>query len=108
MAPTLPFSIRALVVRMNTHIISLGSFKYLCDAHSGNHDVLVLFRRFQEGLVNKERRAQAELRQAHALLEEQNATLEQRVQERTSELQASNHSLEQRNAALGISSVSRR
>ena len=64
--------------------------------------LLILFYRFQEDLIAQERRTQTELLQAQKLLEEQNATLEQKVQERTSELQASNHSLEQRNAALGI------
>jgi PAS domain S-box-containing protein len=64
--------------------------------------VLILFYRFQESLIASERNTHAELVKAQKLLEEQNATLEQKVQERTSELQASNHSLEQRNAALGI------
>lgn len=64
--------------------------------------LLIMFYRFQQQLITTERRTQAELIQAHALLEEQNITLEQKVQERTSELQASNHSLEQRNAALAI------
>jgi GAF domain-containing protein/anti-sigma regulatory factor (Ser/Thr protein kinase) len=64
--------------------------------------ILILFYRFQESLIARERSTQAELLQAHKLLEEQNATLEQKVQERTGELQATNHSLEQRNAALGL------
>lgn len=64
--------------------------------------LLILFYRFQERTIDRERHTQAELIQAHKLLEEQNATLEQKVQERTQELQASNHSLEQRNAALAI------
>ncbi len=64
--------------------------------------ILILFYRFQESLIASERSTQAELLRAQKLLEEQNTTLEQKVQERTSELQASNHSLEQRNAALGI------
>ena len=64
--------------------------------------LLILFYRFQERLIAQERHTQAELIEAQKLLEGQNATLEQKVQERTSELQASNHSLEQRNAALGI------
>jgi PAS domain S-box-containing protein len=64
--------------------------------------LLIMFYRFQERLIARERHAQADLIEAHKLLEEQNATLEQKVQERTSELQASNHSLEQRNAALAI------
>lgn len=64
--------------------------------------ILIFFYGFQERLIDKERRDQAELIQAQALLEEQNATLEQKVEERTRELQASNHSLEQRNAELAI------
>ena len=64
--------------------------------------ILILFYRFQESLIASERNTQAELLRTQKLLEEQNITLEQKVQERTSELQASNHSLEQRNAALGI------
>ncbi len=64
--------------------------------------ILILFYRFQESLIASERSTQAELLRTQKLLEEQNTTLEQKVQERTSELQASNHSLEQRNAALGI------
>ncbi|HEX5807111.1 MAG TPA: hypothetical protein VFY25_00480, partial [Anaerolineales bacterium] len=64
--------------------------------------LLILFYRFQERMITRERRTRAELLRAQSLLEQQNATLEQKVQERTSELQDSNHSLEQRNAALGI------
>ncbi|HEX6271054.1 MAG TPA: GAF domain-containing protein [Anaerolineales bacterium] len=64
--------------------------------------LLILFYRFQERLIAKERQSQADLIQAQKLLKEQNATLEQKVRERTSALQASNHSLEQRNAALAI------
>jgi PAS domain S-box-containing protein len=64
--------------------------------------VAILFYRFQQRLIASHQRAQSELIETHRLLEEQNATLEQKVQERTSELQASNHSLQQRNAALGI------
>ena len=64
--------------------------------------ILILFYGLQERLIKDERRAQAELLQAHALLEEQNATLEQKIQERTGELRASNLSLEQRNTELAI------
>jgi PAS domain S-box-containing protein len=64
--------------------------------------LLIMFYRFQERLITRERQAQVDLLRAQALLEEQNANLEEKVQERTSELQASNHSLEQRNAALAI------
>ena len=52
--------------------------------------VLILFYRFQERLINQERLTQAELRQAQALLEQQNETLEQRIKERTDELLKSN------------------
>ena len=48
--------------------------------------LLILFYRFQERLIDKERRARAELMRAQGLLEQQNATLEQRVEERTAEL----------------------
>ena len=48
--------------------------------------LLVLFYRFQERLILQERQVQAELHDAHALLEGQNATLEQKIQERTAEL----------------------
>jgi PAS domain S-box-containing protein len=64
--------------------------------------ILILFYRFQERLIDDERRAQANLRQAQGLLEEQNVTLEQKVRERTRELQASSFSLEKRNAELAI------
>jgi signal transduction histidine kinase/CheY-like chemotaxis protein/transcriptional regulator with GAF, ATPase, and Fis domain len=62
--------------------------------------LLIMFYRFQERLIDKERCTQAELLRAQKQLEEQNATLEQKVQERTVELRAANHSLEQHNAAL--------
>jgi len=52
--------------------------------------LLILFYRFQQGLIAGERRTQAELRRARALLEEQNAALEQKVKERTQELLKSN------------------
>jgi len=45
--------------------------------------LLILFYHLQERLINQERRVQSELRHAQALLEEQNATLEQKVKERT-------------------------
>jgi signal transduction histidine kinase/DNA-binding response OmpR family regulator len=48
--------------------------------------LLVLFYRFQERLIDKEHRARLALMEAQALLEEQNATLERRVEERTAEL----------------------
>ncbi len=48
--------------------------------------LLTLFQRFQEQLIDTERRSRAELAQAQALLEKTNETLEQKVQERTAEL----------------------
>ena len=64
--------------------------------------LLIMFYRFQERMIAQERHTHANLLEAQALLEEQNATLEQKVHERTRELQATNQNLEQRNAALGI------
>jgi PAS domain S-box-containing protein len=55
--------------------------------------VLILFHRFQERLIKQERNTQSDLRHAQALLEEQNATLEQKVQERTGELLQRNNEL---------------
>lgn len=52
--------------------------------------LLIMFYRFQERLIAKERRAQAELLRTQGLLEEQNATLGQKVKERTDELIKSN------------------
>jgi signal transduction histidine kinase/DNA-binding response OmpR family regulator len=48
--------------------------------------VLILFYRFQESLIDKERTAQDELIHTHSLLEEQNVILEQKVKQRTEEL----------------------
>ncbi|MBN1149481.1 MAG: GAF domain-containing protein [Anaerolineales bacterium] len=63
---------------------------------------LVLFHRFLVILIDRENRARVELVGTQALLEEANENLEQKVQERTAELQASNDNLEQRNAELFI------
>ncbi len=52
--------------------------------------LLVVYYRFQVHLAQKARSAQDELRSAHALLEEQNLTLEQKVKERTEELLKTN------------------
>ena len=52
--------------------------------------ILILFYRFQEGLINKERSARADLIHAQTLLEEQNQTLEEKVNDRTEELSRSN------------------
>jgi len=52
--------------------------------------LLIMFYRFQERLIKNERNAQNELQRAQALLEEQNATLEQKVRDRTDELLKSN------------------
>ena len=48
--------------------------------------LLVLFNRLQLRLIEKEHRARDELRAAEKLLEEQNASLQQNVEERTAEL----------------------
>ena len=48
--------------------------------------LLILFYRFQEQVIGKERNIQTELLRAQELLEEQNVTLEQNVKERTEEL----------------------
>ncbi len=64
--------------------------------------LLILFYGFQERLIAQERRTHADLLHAQSLLEQQNVTLEQKIQERTSELQASNLNLEQRNEELAM------
>jgi PAS domain S-box-containing protein len=64
--------------------------------------ILIAFYSFRERLMAEERSTQAELRRMHMLMEEQNATLELKVAERTRELQASSMSLEERNAELEI------
>lgn len=62
----------------------------------------IMFYRFQESLIEKERRAQVELKNAHELLEKQNSSLELMVKERTEELRTTNQNLEQRNEELTI------
>jgi signal transduction histidine kinase/DNA-binding response OmpR family regulator len=52
----------------------------------------ILFYRFQMRTINSESRARSALMRAQAQLEEQNETLEQRVQERTAELAEANRS----------------
>jgi PAS domain S-box-containing protein len=52
--------------------------------------LLILFYRFQQRLIAKERRSQAELVKAQELLQEQNAALEQKISEATQELLKSN------------------
>jgi hypothetical protein len=64
--------------------------------------LLIMFYRFQEHTIARERHAKADLLEAQKMLEEQNITLEQKVDERTQELQISNLSLEQRNGELAI------
>jgi PAS domain S-box-containing protein len=49
--------------------------------------LLIMFYRFQERLIAQERSARAGLIDAQKLLEEQNTTLEQKIQDRTGELQ---------------------
>ncbi len=61
--------------------------------------LLTLFYRFQEQLIDKEHRARLDLAEAQAQLEAQNATLEQRVQERTSELAQAKAAAESANLA---------
>ncbi len=48
--------------------------------------LLIMFYRFQERLIEKERQTRADLAKAQALLEEQNDSLEKKVQARTEEL----------------------
>jgi uncharacterized membrane-anchored protein YhcB (DUF1043 family) len=62
----------------------------------------IMFYRFQQKIIKKEQAAQNELKKAQNLLEIQNATLEQKVEDRTKELTLSNASLEQRYAELKI------
>ena len=64
--------------------------------------LLIMFHRFQESLIEKERRTQSELLRVQKLLEQQNVTLEQKIVERTGELQASYLSIKQRNAELAL------
>ena len=52
--------------------------------------LLILFYRFQERLIEQERRTQAHLMHTQKLLEEQNLTLEQKIKEGTEELLQSN------------------
>ena len=64
--------------------------------------LLIMFYRFQERTIARVRRTHADLLHAQELLEQQNVTLEQKVTERTSELQSTNLNLEQRNAELAM------
>ena len=64
--------------------------------------LLILFYRFQERLIEEERRTQSDLIRARAMLEDQNATLERKVHERTIDLEVSNRDLERRHAELLI------
>ncbi len=59
--------------------------------------LLIMFYRFQLKLIEKANLARSDVEKAHALLEEQNATLEQKVEERTAELANAN---EVKNATL--------
>jgi signal transduction histidine kinase/CheY-like chemotaxis protein len=62
----------------------------------------IMFYRFQESLLIKEQNAQVDLKNAHEQLEQYNATLEEKIELRTEELQSSNKILEQRNADLTL------
>ncbi len=64
--------------------------------------LLIMFYRFQERIIEKERGAQVELKKAQEMLEKQNATLEQKVKERTDQIQTANLQLEQRNEDLTL------
>lgn len=64
--------------------------------------LLILFYRFQERLIAKERATQTELQLAQDMLEKQNASLEKNIDQRTAELRATNNDLELRNAELTI------
>jgi PAS domain S-box-containing protein len=64
--------------------------------------LLLLFYRFQERVINAERKVQADLNGARVLLEEQNINLERIVEERTAEYQSANKNLGQRNAELTL------
>ena len=64
--------------------------------------LLNLFYQFQKRLIAQERRAQANLKHTQAELEAYNATLGQKMEERTAQLQASNAGLERRNVELAI------
>lgn len=52
--------------------------------------LLVLFYRFQSGLIQAERDSHSKLTEAQKLLQEQNLTLEKKVQERTAKLEQTN------------------
>lgn len=58
--------------------------------------LLIGFYRLQENLVSTQHATMAELHEAQKLLEQQNLTLEQKVNERTAQLSESNTHLEQR------------
>jgi signal transduction histidine kinase/DNA-binding response OmpR family regulator len=62
----------------------------------------ILFYRFQQNLIATEHQERTELVDTRKIVEEQNLNLEQTVRERTSELQASNQDLAQRNNELDI------
>jgi len=62
----------------------------------------ILFYRFQQNLIATEHQERTELVDTRKKIEEQNLNLEQIVRDRTSELQASNQDLAQRNTELDI------
>ncbi len=61
--------------------------------------LLVLFHRFQLQVIDKEHHARVELAGAQTLLEQQNQTLEEKVQQRTTELAAAKQQAEAANEA---------
>lgn len=61
--------------------------------------LLVLFHRFQLQVIDKEYRARVDLVNAQTLLEQQNQTLEEKVQQRTTELVAAKRQAETANEA---------
>lgn len=64
--------------------------------------ILILFYRLQKRSILKEKQSQAELAFTHKLLEQQNSSLEETVQNKTREYQQSNENLVARNAELGL------
>lgn len=80
----LVFFLRPTYISGTTSIVgNLTTYLMLLAAET---TVMSLFYRFQMRLLKDQQRAHEDLNQAHQLLEEQNATLETRVQQRTEDL----------------------